>query len=48
VKALLAKKGWIKTPMMQAPLHHEDFKDVATLVEINAEVEAWFEKEKSV
>jgi 4-hydroxy-tetrahydrodipicolinate synthase len=48
VKALLAKKGWIKTAVMQAPLHHDDFKDVQKLVEINAEVEAWFAKEKNV
>jgi 4-hydroxy-tetrahydrodipicolinate synthase len=45
VKALLKAKGWIQTPVMQAPLHHEDFKDVQKLVEIDKEVQSWFQKE---
>ncbi|MBY0515575.1 MAG: 4-hydroxy-tetrahydrodipicolinate synthase [Bacteriovoracaceae bacterium] len=44
VKALLHHKGWIKTNVMQAPLHHEDFKDVAKLAAIDTEVAQWMKE----
>lgn len=44
VKALLHHKGWIKTPTMQAPLHHDDFKQVAVLAEIDKEVQSWMKE----
>jgi len=47
VKALLAHKGWIKTNVMQAPLHHDDFKQVGVLAEIDQQVQQWFQKERA-
>lgn len=47
VKALLAHKGWIKTTVMQAPLHHDDFKQVGVLAEIDQQVQQWFQKERA-
>jgi len=44
VKALLHHKGWIKTPAMQAPLHHDDFKQVAVLAQIDQEVQSWMKE----
>lgn len=44
VKALLHHKAWIKTNTMQAPLHADDFKQVATLAVIDSEVQAWFKE----
>lgn len=44
VKALLHHKGWIKTPTMQAPLHHEDFKQVGVLAEMDQQVQQWFKE----
>ncbi len=41
VKALLAHKGWIKTATMQAPLHHDDFKQVGVLAELDQQVQQW-------
>lgn len=44
VKALLAHKGWIKTTTMQAPLHHDDFKQVGVLAEIDQQVQSWYKE----
>jgi 4-hydroxy-tetrahydrodipicolinate synthase len=44
VKALLHHKGWIKTAVMQAPLHHDDFKQVSTLAEIDTQVQKWMKE----
>jgi 4-hydroxy-tetrahydrodipicolinate synthase len=47
VKALLAHKGWIKTATMQAPLHHDDFKQVGVQAEMYQQVQQWFAKERA-
>lgn len=44
VKALMAHKGMIKTAIMKAPLHHDDFKQIAQLAEIDQQVQQWFQK----
>lgn len=41
VKALLHHKGWIKTATMQAPLHHDDFKQVGVVAEMDQQVQKW-------
>ncbi len=44
VKALLQNKGWIKTATMQAPLHHDDFKQVGVLAEMDQQVQKWMKE----
>ena len=44
VKALLAHKGWTKTAVMQAPLHHDDFKQVGVLAEMDQQVQQWMKE----
>jgi len=44
VKALLHSKGWIKTATMQAPLHHDDFKQVGVLAEMDQQVQKWMKE----
>jgi 4-hydroxy-tetrahydrodipicolinate synthase len=44
VKALLHHKGWIKTATMQAPLHHDDFKQVGVVAEMDQQVARWYKE----
>ncbi len=44
VKALLHQKGWIKTATMQAPLHHDDFKQVGVVAEMDQQVARWYKE----
>jgi 4-hydroxy-tetrahydrodipicolinate synthase len=44
VKALLHHKGWIKTATMQAPLHHDDFKQVGVVAEMDQQVQKWMKE----
>jgi 4-hydroxy-tetrahydrodipicolinate synthase len=47
VKSLLHLKGWIKTPIMVAPLHHEDFKQMETVNMYDIKIKEWFEGTKN-
>lgn len=45
-KALLHHKGQIKTPLVKAPLHHEDFKHLEHLHQLDIRINAWYEENK--
>ncbi|MEI8347366.1 MAG: 4-hydroxy-tetrahydrodipicolinate synthase, partial [Pseudomonadota bacterium] len=46
VKALLHHNGWIKTPLMKAPLHHRDLKDIAPLARAHDSIASWYKDQQ--